>query len=152
MIRLRDTIFSENIQFFFLVLCWALNSNNYFKVCLKSKYTIFCQNNCQNAQFGPFYQFTLGLSLVFVFSHRLLHYFAENIVLVFCSVFKTEIRLLLIQKNTFLYFLRTAGYNLYNQDEFTFIICHNLNEIRNSSINEISICRGTCGYCRRISL
>ena len=32
----------------------------------------------------------------------------------------------LIQKNTFLFFLRTAGYNLYNQDEFTLIICHNL--------------------------
>ena len=97
MIRLRVTIFSENIQFFFLVLCLALNFNNYLKVCLISKYTIFCQNNCQNAQFGPFYQFTLGLSLVFVFSHRLLNYFAENI---FCSVFKTEISLFLQKKQT----------------------------------------------------
>ena len=57
----------------------------------------FCQNNCQNAQFGPFYQFTLGLSLVFVFSHRLLNYFAENI---FCSVFKTKISLFLQKKQT----------------------------------------------------
>ena len=87
MIRLRVTIFSENIQFFFLVLCWALNFNNYFKVCLKSKYTIFCQNNSQNAQCRPFYQFTLGLSLVFVFSHGLLQYFSENIVLAFLQRF-----------------------------------------------------------------
>ena len=33
---------------------------------------------------------------------------------------------LLIQKNNFLRRLRIAGYNLYDQDEFTFIICHNL--------------------------
>ena len=40
---------------------------------------------------------------------------------------------LLGSKNTFvlnsekyLFRLRIAGYNLYNQDEFTFIICHNL--------------------------
>ena len=32
----------------------------------------------------------------------------------------------LIQKSTSLFRLRIAGYNLYNQDEFTFIICHNL--------------------------
>ena len=32
----------------------------------------------------------------------------------------------LIQINNFLLRLRIAGYNLYNQDEFTFIICHNL--------------------------
>ena len=31
MIRLRVTIFSENIQFFFLVLCLGLNFNNYLK-------------------------------------------------------------------------------------------------------------------------
>ena len=32
----------------------------------------------------------------------------------------------LIQKNDFLLRLRIAGYNLYNQDEFAFIICHKL--------------------------
>ena len=32
----------------------------------------------------------------------------------------------LIQKNNFLLRLRIAGYNLYNQDEFAFIICHKL--------------------------
>ena len=33
------------------------------------------------------YQFTLGLSLVFVFSHGLLNYFGENSVLAFFAVF-----------------------------------------------------------------
>ena len=32
----------------------------------------------------------------------------------------------LIQKNNFSLRLRIAEYSLYNQDEFTFIICHNL--------------------------
>ena len=32
----------------------------------------------------------------------------------------------LIQKNNFLMHLRITGYNLYNQDEFTSIIRHNL--------------------------
>ena len=70
MIRLRVKIFSESIQFLLFGTVLALNLSNYLKVRLKSKYTIFCENNCQNAQFGPFYQFTLGLSLVLVFSHR----------------------------------------------------------------------------------
>ena len=38
-----------------------------------------------------------------------------------------------IQKNNFLLRLRIAGYNLYNQDESSSIICHNLYQTRNSS-------------------
>ena len=106
MITLRVTIFVKTSNFCFLVLCLALNFSNYFKVYLNSKYTIFFQNNCQNAPFGPFQQFTLGLSQVLVFSHRLQRYFTDNIVFqLVCSVFKTEISSFL-QKNKNVFFTR----------------------------------------------
>ena len=43
-----------------------------------------------------------------------------------------------IQKNNFLLRLRIAGYNLYNQDESSSIICDNLYQTRNSS-NEMRV-------------
>ena len=98
-LNLTLQFFVKTSNFCFLVLCLALNFSNYFKVYLNSKYTIFFQNNCQNAPFGPFQQFTLGLSQVLVFSHRLQRYFADNIVFqLVCSVFKTEISSFLQKK------------------------------------------------------
>ena len=39
--------FSESIQFLFFGIVFGCKLSNYLKVCLKSKYTTFCQNNMQ---------------------------------------------------------------------------------------------------------